>query len=987
MQVVLDNPPALSSDAEGAKTDAQAYSLTAPELATDSITVTAPDGSTFSWKPTELVYRDESGQLDFIVGSTPSSLTTRGREARYVRTYPAADEVFCAEADRVKHFTVLHEPPREPAEYLGENVEFGISGIITGTVLPAGSHQTINAGVFRFPEPIVKDMFGNEIVGRYEVVDTTDGQQLFIWFAASFLETATYPVMIDPTVVVAANYDIRGTGRKLVRLSNNWLVAAVYTNVGPYCYFYKSSDDGTTWTQLCYITGSIAQGNTIASTGTTIYVLTSFPDHNITIFKFDAATISNTDLGSNVSYQTVIDVHTDLSYYSRSLAIDGAGGIHAVWSLKNSTYPNSYNLRYSKSADGGASWASVTQLTSDNSTNTDSEYPQLVVRSNNLPIIIYSYSSPTEDSIKCKRFNGSSWIDSTIYVGGFLPSVAVDGNDIVHVVWQGADTAYPANRVRYSKSADGGATWSAMEIVRNSAIDTYNASLTIANNNKLYVLAVGSRLSTIQVLLYSNDNDGTGWSSETQLTHFTTDGFIYPSVLWSKFNMNSPNFIRFLYLNPDTPSIMYESILINSGPNAPTGLTRANYDATSSAVFTWTFNDSDAGNTQSAYQLLIKRVSDGVTVLDTGKVASTVSSYTLAAGTLSNNVQYQWQVKTWDNSDTEGAYSSLTVFYTSAKPSVSVTTPATDGTTVATSNLTAEWSFSDPESEGQSAYQVKLTNNADAVLWNTGKVSDVSARSRTISYALTNSTSYKVKVMVWDAKDVGSAETVRTFTVSFTAPATPTINATAQNGYINVAVTNPTPTGSQPTVSSNDLYRRALGESTWERIATGIAANGFYNDYAIASGTTYEYKFTAIGDNGTTADSVAASSSITLTGVWLHDVSDPYGTVHNFKWDGRGRGADWKPEVEFMAYAGRSKPVAEFGGLEEGKVTVQLDMHNDDLDFQKLDALVHRKSSVCYRDGRGRKLFGVIGALPIADEQWGYTTTIEVTETAYSEVV
>ena len=103
---------------------------------------------------------------------------------------------------------------------------------------PEGIHDSIEAGSFNLPQPTISDLAGNEIKGYYEVVDTDDGQQLFIWFDYSYLQQAVYPVMIDPTVIIASNYSFAGVGDKLVYLSNGWIVAMVYDSTNTYTRLY-----------------------------------------------------------------------------------------------------------------------------------------------------------------------------------------------------------------------------------------------------------------------------------------------------------------------------------------------------------------------------------------------------------------------------------------------------------------------------------------------------------------------------------------------------------------------------------------------------------------------------------------------------------------------------------------------------------------------------------------------------------------------------
>jgi hypothetical protein len=87
--------------------------------------------------------------------------------------------------------------------------------------------------------------------------------------------------------------------------------------------------------------------------------------------------------------------------------------------------------------------------------------------------------------------------------------------------------------------------------------------------------------------------------------------------------------------------------------------------------------------------------------------------------------------------------------------------------------------------------------------------------------------------------------------VAYTAPAVPIVTLTTGAHYITVSVSNPTPVGTQPTVTSWDIYRAVAGyESAAIRVAAGVSAD--WIDYAIASGVDYSYRARAIGSTGAT---------------------------------------------------------------------------------------------------------------------------------------
>jgi lysophospholipase L1-like esterase len=87
--------------------------------------------------------------------------------------------------------------------------------------------------------------------------------------------------------------------------------------------------------------------------------------------------------------------------------------------------------------------------------------------------------------------------------------------------------------------------------------------------------------------------------------------------------------------------------------------------------------------------------------------------------------------------------------------------------------------------------------------------------------------------------------------VAYTAPAVPIVDLTVGSSYITVNVSNPPKSGTQPTVTSWDVYRSVTGsESAAIRVAAGVSAD--WIDYAIASGVDYSYRALAIATTGAT---------------------------------------------------------------------------------------------------------------------------------------
>jgi hypothetical protein len=976
-------------------------------------------GRTITWTPQNMRYVDSTGMEDVIYQVQDVPLESKANYARFNRTMPDVDDWFIVENDRLKHQIIVQGFQRDPAPYLSEPIQFAIGGQLTfdadltvrsmGMTL-TGAFQTSDAieicdgdeVIFTLPAIVAYDSKVPEraqVRGMYNVTVNEAGNLAFdiVIDNAWMSDTArVYPVVIDPTVVVNSAYDISGNGgRKMVRLSNGWIVTVVRGGGSGYNpYFYVSQDNGQTWSQLCYINSNASPGIlAIASTGTTIYCLygydvTGTNTSTISFSSFDATTV-----GTN---PTVKGIEAQNDVGGCSICVDGNGKIWAAWCSKNSTYPNSFNIRVSSSTDGGNTWSTPTQITTNNTSGQDNTNPCIVVRSNNYPTIIWQFA--TNNAIKAISWNGSGWGSIvTVYTGSTYaqsnPCAVVDGNDVIYCCWSGADSTTSNQRARWSKSTDGGATWSAMALINPSSTQaSQRVSLTVRPDNSIdaFWQEIDTAVSaTYTQIRYANLPAGTTtWSAPVTLTNNTTGSASNPQALWSKFNMNSSDAVRYIWQDNQANAIKYNSIVLNSSPNAPILTPKANFDATTPQTFGWTFSDPNQGDSQSAYQLQIVDVGTGQTVLDTGKVGSTSQSYTLAAGTLTNGKRYQWRVMTWDQSGAQSPWSSYSTFETAATPTVQITSP-TAGGTVPTSSVTPQWSYSDPAGNQQTTYQVQLLDSNNVVLWDSGQQSDPqgTVRALTVGQTLQNNTTYKVKVTVTNAKSIQATSSTVAFSTSFTPPATPTLTATPQSGYIHLAINNPTPIGSQPTVAYNDIYRRESGTSTWTRIATNVPNNGTYDDYAVASGKQYDYKVTAVGNNGTSSDSAVASASIMLSGVWLHDPINPAGTIRNFRLHERNRTVQTNYAQTMMQFEGRQLPVADIAGQMTQQVQVTISCPSGSGDLDALYSLIGRQSTLLYRDTRGRKIYGVVAAIPETEDWWGANVQLTIQAVDYQEAI
>lgn len=124
-------------------------------------------------------------------------------------------------------------------------------------------------------------------------------------------------------------------------------------------------------------------------------------------------------------------------------------------------------------------------------------------------------------------------------------------------------------------------------------------------------------------------------------------------------------------------------------------------------TFSWQYNDTESTDAQTAYRLIIVRLDTGSTVLDTGKVTSSVNSAAVALSSTLKDTQLQWSVSLWDTDNVQGPFSTPVHFMVGDAPTVVVTTP-TDGATVTTATPSVVWTFTGGGTRTQKAYKVDV---------------------------------------------------------------------------------------------------------------------------------------------------------------------------------------------------------------------------------------------------------------------------------------
>lgn len=451
----------------------------------------------------------------------------------------------------------------------------------------------------------------------------------------------------------------------------------------------------------------------------------------------------------------------------------------------------------------------------------------------------------------------------------------------------------------------------------------------------------------------------------------------------------------------------------NVAPNAPALGLVPTFDSTlASPSFTWTFSDPNPNDTQTQYEIEIDNNSTGASAYRSGVVTSSNMSVTLAPNVLSNNITYRWRVRTYDVQGAQGAFSSYSTFSTSATGTATITDPATDNQAgIVTSSYNVKWTYSTSGTATQSGYRLKMIRLSDsATLFDSGQVSSTSASA--LVTGVPTDTPVRLDLTVTNTNSQTTPVVSRYFTSSFSTPdqITNLYSNVLDSGRIDLTWALPIPTGSKPTGNTVDIYRSIDGGNRWVNIATVAAPAGYYADSTAPHGSVPIYILRENAITGYTwSNQSTADHTVNLQGVFLAsatpaDPIDPWYNWNFFAFTAPSTVDTTSLSATQLQFAGRAYPVTEFGQAQADDVQVQTTIpfqgnHLTSLDDGQsvsadtilnspdwgLNALATSRTTVLFKDPRGRVVFGTISNLQVTDIDLGYDVQFTVNAVDYIE--
>lgn len=404
------------------------------------------------------------------------------------------------------------------------------------------------------------------------------------------------------------------------------------------------------------------------------------------------------------------------------------------------------------------------------------------------------------------------------------------------------------------------------------------------------------------------------------------------------------------------------SVQVLAAPNKPTIPAMAAFaDKASPLVVAWQHNSVDT-SPQTAYEFEVSTTGGGAWS-SSGKVASSVSSRTIAASTYTANTELTVRVRTWGSATTGGSEGTgaspwsdpRTITFKTA-PTTAITEPANGGS-LDDSVIRVTLDFA--QAEGASFVKAQLELLEGATLLET-RESNIRT-GITMGTVGQNGITYTIRARSQDSNGLWSSWASNSFTVNYLAPvpAVVTTSYLPDNGYGQLDVTIAAPGEGQ---SESTLV-------TIVRILAGVE-EVIIEDYPASAALTFiDTTPTLKGENiyhVTTKTNLGAQSTVTASLV-----------IDECRRAFLSKGAGYSDVVAFggnlevsssvsvasdtVPAAGRTKPIGLYGV--ETNVQLKVSSYifeNFGSTPEEIEALLLQPGKACYRDPSGRRMFGSV---------------------------
>lgn len=341
----------------------------------------------------------------------------------------------------------------------------------------------------------------------------------------------------------------------------------------------------------------------------------------------------------------------------------------------------------------------------------------------------------------------------------------------------------------------------------------------------------------------------------------------------------------------------------------------------------------------------INQSSFALKVGDRTYTGTTQTSVTVPGGIIGKGIKYVELTINYTGSYYSNSDTTTSSFNGYGKPSTPVLNISSS---YSSANPVLQWSSSD-----QVVYQVVIKHVLTQIE-DSGQVTSTN-KYYLVNTSLSNNTTYTVTLKVKNVYGLWSDEVQGTFTVQFTMPNIPTIQAISDITTGSIVLTVNTDVEDDTEYKNTEIWKREPN-GDWKRMAYKLQSTDLWQDFYVAGGVDYEYKARNTGKSGGFSESSIIKTSTVVNGYNFYDVQNG----ENFMRFETGEPPKPKINQNVVSnkFAGAKAPTNHSDDTKYWTCSMQFDLNDRD-DVNKLYALLGAKL-LLYKDNKGHKWFGNI---------------------------
>lgn len=549
---------------------------------TDSSVLFVRDGFSFIYDVSagEMLWKEKPGQPAAwnTLGSGNSSnsqntqIETKGATAIYSAAFSNTDINYTIENSMLKETYILHSLPSIKdytyLEYSG-NVKFNASlQVCTNEVCytPSGTEDDFNTTgqidfmngnttVFYLKAPVIHDSAGHTTTGMYKFHGSNAQGKFYLRINTDWISTATFPIYIDPTVMVYNPVAVETTqlsSTKNIARNESGALHVTFTDAANDLWHAWSTDEGASWTtEELYTDSDTEQEGIVINKNNDIFIY--FLD--VTNYQLKIMNKSFAASGVAWSSPTIVSLGISNGIPKRPAAVsDSQGIIHLIY--VNDTSPKD-NLWYVNNSAGN--FANRYLITND-VWNADIEVDE------NDEVYIVSYGASRNFDIWRSSVGWGNTNNVTIYSSSSphnyanLPKIAVSSNNNIFI---GGTLGDYSNQTVFCNSTTAAiANWNCKIISQNITVATgQNVDIiTKQGTSKVYMMYNSPSiydLNSYQLSMANSTWPYAEWSNDTMIARNAT----YPSIqgtLFPTFNRVNDT-LRYVYTMTNSSNVVYQS--------------------------------------------------------------------------------------------------------------------------------------------------------------------------------------------------------------------------------------------------------------------------------------------------------------------------------------------------------------------------------------------------------------------------------------------